>query len=210
MAEKQTKTKLTPGVISRIAIGTIFVAVVLILLVASNAGFFQGSLQNISGKNSHPASDAKTGTLIVEYIKIPDKNEIKIGAKEESLGKYSFKVQNEPVSVDALTFEMEGNISKDNFDNIKLIIGEKTAENAEFLWESENSLLVDLSAENIEIQDEISVELTADINGGDQDQMFAFHFVEIVAKGKSTGKKIESVGVNGSATPMPQIHVLKK
>lgn len=210
MAENKTNTKLTPGVVSRIAIGVIFIAAILIMLVASKSDFFKGSLQNVPETNTHTSADTQAGTLVVEYIKIPEKNDIQIGAKDESLGKYLFKVQNEPINIEALTFEMEGNIVKEKLLNLKLKIGEKIIENADFLWVDANSLLVDFSAENKEIKENTEIELLGDVSAGEAGQMFAFHFVELDATGKDSGKKIESVGVNGSATPMPQIHILKK
>jgi len=210
VAENKTQTKLTPGVVSRMAIGAIFVAAILIMLVVSKGDYFKGSVQNIPEQNTHTSADVKTGDLIVEYIKIPDKNEIQIGAKAESLGKYLFKVQNEPVLVGALTFEMEGNIVKENLLNLKLRIGDKNLDKSEFLWSDENCLLVDLSAEIVEIKENTEIDLIGDISAGEAGQMFAFHFVDIEATGKDSNKKVESVGVNGSATPMPQIHILKK
>lgn len=189
--------------------GAIFVAGILIIVVASRTDFFKGSLQNVPETNIHKSAESKVGTLVVDYIKVPDKNEIQIGAKEELLGKNLFKVQNESIIVEALTFEMEGNIKKENFANLKLKIAEKNVENAEFLWIDENSLLVDMSADNVEIKDNTEVELTGDISAGEKGQMFAFHFVDIDASGKITGGKIESIGVDGSVAPMPQIHILK-
>jgi hypothetical protein len=189
--------------------GAIFIAGILIIVVASRTDFFKGSLQNIPETNIHGSAESKVGTLVVDYVKVPDKNEIKIGAKEESLGKYLFKVQNEPITIEAITFEMEGNIKKENFANLKLKIAGKNVENVEFLWTNENSLLVDLSAENVELKENTDVELTGDISAGEAGQMFAFHFVDIDASGKTSSQKIGSVGVDGSVTPMPQIHILK-
>jgi len=209
LAEQHIKPYFSPGVLSRVAIGAIFVAAILILVVASKGDYFKGSLQNVPETNTHTSADTNTGTLVVEYVKIPDKNEIQIGAKEESLGKYLFKVKNEPLAVTALTFEMEGNVVKENFVNLKLRIGDRNIENPEFLWTDGNSLLVDLSAENIELKDDTEVFLIGDISTGEVGQMFAFHFVDIDSKGTSSGMKIGSVGVNGSVTPMPQIHILK-
>ncbi|MBN1495116.1 hypothetical protein JW911_05305 [Candidatus Peregrinibacteria bacterium] len=118
-------------------------------------------------------------------------------------------VLKEPVTVQAITFEMEGNISKDILENIKLKINGEDIENAEYLWVDEKSLLVDMSAKNYELKDDVLIDITGDIKGGEKGQMFAFHFVGINAVGKESGLKIESVGVNGSKTPMPQIHSLK-
>jgi len=194
-------------------IGAIFVAAILVVLVGSNTEFLKGSLQNLAslnGYNTQNTVQTNAGSLVVEYIKIPDKNEIQIGSLNESLGEYKFKVQEEPIIIEGITFEMEGNVTKDIFNNIKLLIAGNEIENANYTWLDENSLSlkVDMSAKNYELQGDTILDLKGDINGGESGQMFAFHFIGIDAKGKTSNAKIENVGVNGSATPMPQIHSL--
>ncbi len=189
-------------------IGAIFVAAILIVLVASNTDFLKGSLQSLNGNNAQNTEQTDAGSLVVEYIKIPDKNEIIIGSLNESLGEYKFKVQNEAIVVEALTFEMEGDFLKDYFANIKLQIAGNDIENANYFWPDEKTLKVDMSGKNYDLEGETIIDLKGDIVDGTAAQMFAFHFTAIEAKGKTTNQKIENVGVNGSATPMPQIHTL--
>ena len=190
--------------------GAIFIAAILLILTASGTDFFKGSIKNIPNQTEVENTPNEPGSVIVEYVKIPEKNEISIGSKQESLGKYLFKIagkiKDQTILIEALTFEMEGDFVKENFENITIKIGDKTVENVEFNWGGNASLLC-VFEDEIELKGDVDIELLGDIKTGTAGQMFAFHFVGLDAV--SSGIKVESIGVNGSATPMPQIHILK-
>jgi hypothetical protein len=100
--------------------------------------------------------------------------------------------------------EVDGDVNKENFNNLELFIDKDKIEQVEFLWKGESSLIIDFAENPVQIDGLSRIEVQAELQKINQNETFKVHFININSEGLETGRNISNIGVLGGPEPTPK------
>ncbi len=169
------------------------------IFVQPDLSNFQGSSFTIDGELK-PAADEKVGAITVEY----NYENPKINDQEFIIGSINITNEYEPVFIYGINFEIEGDLTKENIENLKVMVDKEEYKGVEIAWKGESSLIVNFIDKPIEVNGLTKIELDAKVRGLKTGTSAKAHFINLNAEGENTQQHISNIGLLGGAEPIPQ------
>lgn len=169
------------------------------ILVQPDLSNFQGSSFTIDGE-LRPAADEKIGAITVEY----NFDNPKINDQEYIIGSINIINEYEPIFIYGINFEIEGDLTKENIENLKVLIDKEETNGVEIVWMGESSLIVNFVDKPIEVNGLTKIELQSVVKGLKAGASAKAHFINLSAEGENTQQRILNIGLLGGAEPIPQ------
>ncbi len=186
-----------------VVLNIILIVIVLLglafIFVQPNLSNLQGSSFNVQ-RPSASQEEAFTGAVTIEY----NYDDFKINDQKYIIGSFNVMNDYEPILVYGLNLELEGEIDKENLNNLELLIDKEKIEDVEFSWKGESSLIVDFAENPIEINGLSRIEIQAQLQEVNQNESLKVHFININSEGLKTGRNISNIGVLGGPEPTPK------
>ncbi len=187
---------------------SVILNIVLIVIVLLGLAFIfvQPDLSNLQGASftvqspSAAQEETFTGAVTIEY----NYDDFKINDQKYIIGSFNVMNEYEPILVYGLNLELEGEIDKENLNNLELFIDKEKIENVDFLWKGESSLIVDFAESPIEINGLSRIEIQTELKEINQNKSLKVHFININSEGLETGRNISNIGVLGGPEPTPK------
>jgi hypothetical protein len=185
-----------------VTLNIILIIVVLLglayILVQPDLSNFQGSSFTIDGELK-PAADVKIGAITVEY----NYDNPKINDQEYIIGSINITNEYEPALIYGINFEIEGDLTKENVEELKVLIDKEEIKDFEIIWKGESSIIINFK-EPAQVDGLTKIELQTKVNGVKSGTYAKVHFINLSAEGENTRQRISNIGLLGGADPIPQ------
>lgn len=191
--KKRKRTKFTPSVILNIALIVGVLAIITVVLYAPRTDFFKGAL--LVRPLEAPDENQMPGALLIDYV--TNNSEVSVDGKLITLTSFVLEAEYEKMGISSFLFEFEGNIKEYSIQDVKLLVDGHELKSSNYIWISPNRLLVEVSSDEVLIEDRLSVMLQGILKNIDIDQEITVIISDISAIGQTLNKAITNIGVKG-------------
>lgn len=195
----------TSRIVLKITLIAIVLATAVVVLFLPRTEFFKGAL--IPAGIPQETVDLDTvaellepASIVIHYTSNEDDIEVEIEDAGVLLFSAEIVVENEPVQVTGVRFELEGDASINNFE---FRIDGESVSDVNFMFLDSGALLADLSSNPQTIDNLATMELFGDIVDAEAESVLRIHVTNVVARGAVTGSGITNVGINSEIYPYP-------
>jgi hypothetical protein len=193
-------TKFTPSVVLNIVLLVGVLSVIALVLYTPKANFFKGALllvsqSEVAGQIEEPKEDQLPGALLIDYV--TKSIEISIDGQLVTLTSLILETENEEMSISSFLFEFEGAINEYSIQDTKLLINGHELTSSNYVWISPSRLLIEVSSDEVSIEDRLPVMLQGILKNVDSGQKINIFVSDISATGKTLGKAITNIGAKG-------------
>ncbi|MBA4337081.1 hypothetical protein C0416_04920 [bacterium] len=193
-------TRFTPSVVLNIILLVGVLAVIALVLYAPKANFFKGAL--LFGSKSEvilqveePKEDQVPGALLIDYV--TKSSDVSVDGQLITLTSLILEAENEKMSISSFLFEFEGATNEYSIQDTKLLINGHELTSSNYIWISPSRLLIEVSADEVSIEDRLPVMLQGILKNVDSGQKINVFVSDISATGKTLNKAITSIGAKG-------------
>jgi len=193
-------TRFTPSVVSNIVLLVGVLVVIGLVLYAPKANFFKGALllglqSEVVGQIELPKENQVPGALLIDYV--TKSSDVSVDGQLITLTSLILEAENEKMSISSFLFEFEGATNEYSIQDTKLLINGHELTSSNYIWISPSRLLIEVSSDEVFIEDRLTVMLQGILKNVDSGQEINIFVSDISATGKTLGKAIVSIGAKG-------------
>lgn len=181
--------------------------VALVSLSVTQSENFQGFTRIGPSIVRDSADEVKLGTILGHYEM--SNESLSNNQKGATISQIQYDIANEPIEIETFVFEMEGDASSTNFENIQILVAGEKVSKINTIWE-DNFLFLHVIGEPVTVEEgKTEIVVLADIAEGISGQTAAFHLADLNATGVYSNKQIFGYGLNGALVPSPQLLIFE-